>query len=137
MMARERSLLSSDRLRRRVITSFTWVVLGYLILGSVKLIIGNYQIHQQTAKLQSDYATVQQRNQELKSLLAYYSTDSYKEKEARARLNYQKPGERVVVVPVPPNEDTTSITQPSIETQVPTPPSNPRQWINYFFGKKG
>lgn len=126
----------SDRFRQRALTLLVWAVLAYLLIGSIKLIIGNYQINQQSAKLQSELAAVEQRNQDLRNLLAYYRTDSYKEKEARARLNFQKPGEKVVPVAVPADEDITSITQPSIETQAPTPPSNPSQWMKYFFGKK-
>lgn len=131
-----RSSLSVAALRQRTISVLVLVVIAYLVLGSIKLIIGNYQLHQSTARLQSELAVVQQRNQDLKNLLAYYKTDSYKEKEARYRLNFQKPGERVVIVPVPPDEDTTSITQPGVETEAPTPPSNPRQWWDYFFHKK-
>jgi len=123
-------------IRQRTVTVFALVVVGYLVLGSVKLIFENYRVHQEATRLDTELIGVQQRNLELKNLLAYYRTDSYKEKEARQRLNFQQPGERVVVVPVPPNEDVTSLTQPGIETQPASPPSNPQRWMDYFFGKR-
>lgn len=127
---------TSDWLRRRAVAVFGMFVLGYLLIGSIKLVIENYRVHQDTSRLDSALVEIQQHNLELKNLLAYYQTDSYKEKEARARFNYQKPGERMVVVPQPVGEQP-SITQPSTETKAPTPPSNPQQWWNYFFGKRG
>lgn len=127
---------SGDRLRQRSATIFFLIVIGYLAIGSVKLILENYRIHQDSSRLDADIVRLKQNNLELKNLLAYYRTDSYKEKEARARLNFQKPGERVVPVAVPPGDDESSITQPGIETQAPTPPSNPQQWHDYFFGKR-
>lgn len=122
-------------LRKRAILGFALLVFGYLVLGSVKLVIENYKVHQDATRLDSELTQIQQHNLELKNLLAYYQTDSYKEKEARARFNYQKPGERVVAVPQPVNEEP-SITQPGAETQPATPPSNPEQWWSYFFGKR-
>lgn len=116
---------------------FSLVIFGYLFLGSIKLVFENYRVNQETSRLSADVASLEQRNSDLRNLLAYYRTDSYKEKEARARLNFQKPGERVVAVPLAAGDDGTSIAQPGIETKDPTPPSNPRQWWEYFFAKRG
>lgn len=134
MSAREPT---TEWLRRRTVAAFGLVVFGYLLVGSGKLIFENYRVHQDSTRLTAELGQLDQQNLELKNLLAYYRTDSYKEKEARARLNYQRPGERLIVVPLPPGEDLSSITQPGIETQAATPPSNPTQWRDYFLGKRG
>ena len=126
---------TSDWIRRRAIAGFAVLVLSYLVIGSVRLVIDNYRVHQSVERLNVEVAEIEQHNLELKSLLAYYQTDTYKEKEARARFNYQKPGERVVVVPLPADEDP-GITQPGPETRPATPPSNPEKWYRYFFGAK-
>ncbi len=124
-------------IRRRSVLVFSLAIFGYLLIGSVKLIFENYRVGQESGRLQAELTQLEQRNLELQNLLAYYRTDSFKEKEARLRLNFQKPGERVVVVPAPPDEETVSIARPSTETQDPTPPSNVEQWRQYFFGKHG
>lgn len=123
-------------IRRRSVLVFSLAIFGYLLIGSVKLIFENYRVNQESGRLQGELAQLEQRNLELQNLLAYYRTDSYKEKEARFRLNFQKPGERVVVVAAPPDEQVVSIAQPSTETRDPTPPSNVEQWKQYFFGKR-
>ena len=128
---------TTEWLRRRTVWVFGLVVFGYLALGAAKLIFENYRVHEDAKRLQSDLEQVQQHNTELRNLLAYYRTDAYKEKEARARLGFQKPGERVIAVPLTNPDEATSITQPGVETQPATPPSNPRQWWNYFFGRNG
>jgi cell division protein FtsB len=127
---------STDWLRRRTAFAFGLVIFGYLLIGSGKLIYENFRVHEDTNRLKTDLDSLRQHNSELRNLLAYYRTDAYKEKEARARLNYQKPGERLVVVPIPPGEDVSSAIAPGPETQPATPPSNPRQWWNHFFGKR-
>lgn len=126
---------TTDWIRRRAIAGFALLVLVYLVVGSVRLVVDNYRVHQSAKRLDVEVADIQQHNLELRNLLAYYRTDSYKEKEARARFNYQKPGERVVAVPLPVNEDPT-ITQTGPETKAATPPSNPEQWVDYFFSPK-
>lgn len=126
---------TTDWIRRRALAGFAVLVLAYLVVGSVRLVIENYHIHQSANRLDAELAEIRQHNLELKSLLAYYQTDTYKEKEARARFNYQKPGERVVAVPLPAGEEP-GITQPGPETKAATPPSNPEQWVEYFFGAK-
>ncbi|MEX2209689.1 MAG: septum formation initiator family protein [Patescibacteria group bacterium] len=119
--------------KRRTIVVFGLFVFGYLLLGSGKLIYENYRVHQDQKLLSAELDELEQRNLELRSLLAYYRTDAYKEKEARARLGYQRPGERVVVVPKPPSEELVSITQPGERARPETPPSNPEQWWEHFF----
>lgn len=112
------------------------LVIGYLVLGSVKLIIENYRIRNDTARITSQISELQRQNDQLRNLEAYYQTDSYKEKEARVRLGYQKPGEKVVIVPPPSSDDSSDLTKPGIEPRQPAPPSNPEQWWRYFFAKR-
>jgi cell division protein FtsB len=125
----------TEWLKRRAITVFGVLIFAYLLLGSGKLIYENYRVHQDEKILSTQIDELKQHNLELRSLLAYYGTDAYKEKEARARLGYQRPGERVVVVPQPKNEELVSIAQPGERARPQTPPSNPEQWWEYFFGK--
>ncbi len=124
----------SSWIRQRSGNIFALIVIGYLLLGSVKLIVENYRIHQDRISLKNEISSLEEQNTQLKNLTAYYRTDSFKEKEARTRLNYQKPGERVIVVPMPTGDDSSNLTRPGIETKPTPPPSNPEAWWRYFFG---
>lgn len=126
----------TDWLKRRASWAFGLIIFGYLLVGSGKLVYENFRVHEDSGQLSSEVDQLKQHNLELENLLAYYRTDSYKEKEARARLNFQKPGEKLVVVPVPEGEDVSSALTPGPETQPETPDSNPRQWWNFFFNKR-
>lgn len=127
---------STDWLKQRTAWVFGLLIFGYLLVGSGKLVYENFRVHENTTRLSNEVDTLKQHNLELEDLLAYYKTDSYKEKEARARLNYQKPGERLVVVPIPVGEDVSSDLTVGPETKSATPKSNPEQWWDFFFGKR-
>ena len=115
---------------------FGLLIFGYLLVGSGKLVYENFHVHENTTRLSNEVDDLKQHNLELEDLLAYYKTDSYKEKEARARLNYQKPGERLVVVPIPAGQDISSDLTVGPETKSATQESNPSQWWQFFFGKR-
>lgn len=131
-----RSTPSTDWLKRRTAWIFGLVIFGYLLIGSGKLVYENFRVHEDGQRLSNEVDELKQHNQELEDLLAYYKTDSYKEKEARARLNYQRPGERLVVVPIPAGEDVSSDLTVGPETKQATPESNPSQWWSFFFGER-
>jgi cell division protein FtsB len=126
----------TDWLKRRASWLFGLVIFGYLLVGSGKLVYENYRVHEDEGRLSTEVEQLRQHNLELESLLAYYRTDSYKEKEARARLNFQKPGEKLVVVPIPEGEDVSSSLAPGPQTEQETPDSNPRQWWKFFFSER-
>lgn len=59
----------------------------------------------------------------------YYKTSSFKEKEAREKLGYQTPGEKVVALPVDKLED--KVTDPQLgEVEIKT--ANYINWWRYF-----
>ncbi|MFA7244126.1 MAG: septum formation initiator family protein [Patescibacteria group bacterium] len=78
---------------------------------------------QRVAKLQSDVEMLQME-------IAYYKTQSFKEKEARAKLGYMAPGEKVIVLPKDTPEDQVADLGRTEKT-IKTP--NYRLWIKYFF----
>lgn len=78
---------------------------------------------QKVVQLQSDVDLLEME-------IAYYKTQSFKEKEARAKLGYMAPGEKVVSLSVDKPEDRIA-DQGKSEPSIKTP--NYQNWINYFF----
>lgn len=70
----------------------------------------NWDLKRSILKLNEQLITLEQQKKDLENLNLYYSSDSFKELEARKRLGLKKPGEKLVVLPA---------TTPSAE--VPTP----------------
>ena len=69
------------------------------------LVFTNWRINQKRANLEAQidilnkqYSGLKERNESLKSGLSNVTTESYLEEEARERLGFQKPGEKVVSV---------------------------------------
>lgn len=55
-------------------------------------------IQQEITTLQEKADRINGENKDLQEKIAYFETDEYKEREAKEKLNYQKEGERVVIV---------------------------------------
>lgn len=78
---------------------FLLLIIGYLVFIFSKTVWKNYSINQQIYKLQKETEVLQEENLRLKNLVAYYQSDSYKERMARLLLNYKLPDERVIAFP--------------------------------------
>ncbi|MFH1749504.1 MAG: septum formation initiator family protein [bacterium] len=78
------------------------VIIGLVIYLSIILIrsvIGNYAINQEISRSYSEIDKLEQTNQDLEKQINYFKSDTFKEIEARAKLGYQKPGEKVIILP--------------------------------------
>lgn len=89
-----------------------------------------YQVEREIKKLQAEIAEVQSGSEKLEEALSYLRTPEYKERQARALLGLQKPGEFVVALPQSAEDKT-----PEDEAESASG-GNLRQWWLYFFGNK-
>ncbi|MDD3773852.1 MAG: septum formation initiator family protein [Patescibacteria group bacterium] len=110
---------------------FLILVLGYMAFIFSKTVWKNYAINQQIYKLQKETEVLQEENLRLKNLVAYYQSDSYKERMARLLLNYKNPNELVVAFPFDAklNKDL-ELTESYIDTR-----SNLEKWYDFLFKK--
>lgn len=116
-----------------------WLVViagGLVLVFSVAIIrelVRTRQIRQQLARLRSEVTAEQQRHQQLQDLIAYLSSPTFQEREARLQLGLKKEGERVIVVPTGSNNGSSGNgdrrTGGTGENQ-----SVPIRWWQYFFG---
>ena len=80
---------------------FFWLGLALAIYMFVVLAIEtsqNYQLRSKSENLESQIAQLEQQIQDLGYKVAYYKTDSYREKLAREKLNVAAPGESVIII---------------------------------------
>lgn len=106
---------------------FWLAIVLYMFFTVGKLAYKNYQFNVEEMKLKEDIASLQNDIQNLQNQIVYYQSDSYKEKMARAKLNLQKEGEKVLVITPEPKAD---IVQEEPKQKF----SNPEKWWQYFFG---
>jgi cell division protein FtsB len=118
---------------RRVLTSKIFLIVIVAAVVVVGMAVGramlqNRLLAREVAALQAEAAGLEEKNAEFFELLKRFQTDSFIEREARLKLNLQKPGEVVYV-----------IGRSDGRAASATPASRPRaasnldRWREYFF----
>jgi len=110
-------------------------MLGYKIYG---VSYEKYQINKKVTTLDAVMAELGQKSDDLKALVGRLGDKDYIEKEARKKLNFQKPGEQPVIITkkgaganngaVAKNNSDTSVKNSQEE-------SNIKLWYDMFFGE--
>ncbi len=128
------SILSKLRFKRNhIINLVIMVVVVYVAIATLNVIARNYQLQQRMDQLISENELLELENEQLRLEIAYFQTDSFVEKEARAKLNLQAPGEHTVIFsdlipgPVEPPEP-----EPE-QTFVEAANDNIREWLYFLF----
>jgi cell division protein FtsB len=125
-----------DAIERIIPMSLTslllFAVVVYLMIIVGKTVMANYAANGETdkdeaklAQMAADIAYMQDQNN-------YYQTQSYKEKEARAKLGYKATGESVISLPFDTAEEKISDSG-NVEQKITVP--NYRLWWEYFTKK--
>jgi cell division protein FtsB len=109
------------------------IVILYLFVMLGQTIKNNYGLGQQISQLKSQISLLEEQKKELSYDIAYYNTTAYQDREARAELGLQAPGENVIIIPSDSPAPTPSPTT-SISTRKASK-SNPSQWIDFLSGK--
>lgn len=109
------------------------LVILYLFIMLGQTIKNNYGLGQQISQLKSQISLLQEQKKELSYDIAYYNTSAYQDREARAELGLQAPGESVIIIPndSPAPTPTQNTTSPTHKTTK----SNPSQWVDFLSGK--
>lgn len=71
---------------------------GFVGFAVAKKAWNKYKLEKEIRELQSQIADLEKGNRELDGLIGYLSTDDFLEREARARLNLKKAGEKVAIL---------------------------------------
>ena len=104
----------------------------YLLIIVGRAVWINYQSGRGIEEQERKIANLQDEVRFLEFQVEYYKTNSFKEKEARAKLGYKAPGETVISLPTDaPADKVADTTTAQQEMKV----SNPHLWWKYFFGK--
>ena len=102
----------------------------YLVVVLTQTVKRNYDLNQQLNVLKSQISLLNDQKAELAYNLQYYGTDAFKEREARAKLGLQLPGESVIILPSPsPTPVPATVTTVQVKTK-----SNLRQWLDFLTG---
>lgn len=107
---------------------FAFIIYLFVIVG--RSIWSNYNSNKLLDIQEEELIAMQDEVQAMKYRISYYQTASFKEKEAREKLGYKAPGERVIALPV--DEEQDKVTDQAIgEVEIRT--ANYLLWWRYFF----
>lgn len=130
-----RKFLSQRKFKISVSALIAVVVFVYMFIATGEALWQNYQINQEIVQLKNQIIQLKNDNVKLNNLIAYLKTESFREKEARRKLGYKKPGEQVVAIP----QDNFISTDPGNTKEQAAPNnqpqlSNPQKWWEYILG---
>jgi len=130
-----RKFISRIKLKIRFSFLIAVIVFVYMLIATGGALWQSYRINQEIVQLKAEIIQIENENVQLKNLIAYLKTESFREKEARRKLGYKKPGEQVVAIP----QDNFMYTDPGNTKAEPTPESqpslsNPQKWWEYILG---
>ncbi|OGB75046.1 hypothetical protein A2810_00780 [candidate division Kazan bacterium RIFCSPHIGHO2_01_FULL_49_10] len=123
------------KLRSQILTAIFASIFVYMLVGTIEAVWQNYAINKEVAKLRAEIVQLQEEGRQVKYLIAYLGTESFKEREARRKLGYKKPGEQVLALPNSILEELTpgqanDSTDPEAKPEL----SNPQKWQEFIFG---
>lgn len=115
-------------------TVFPYLILAvamYCLFMIGKAIFRNYLAAKNLETVRADVQELAEENEALRNKIAYLKTDIYKEREARAKLDLIKKGEKLVIIVDPKTDEDPALKKK--KKKVDATKSIPEQWIEYFF----
>lgn len=118
--------------KSKVLIVLEIAIVLFLIVAVGQEVVRRKSVQEEVSRLELQIEQLESQNVHLAETLKEMTSENYIEKEARRKLDLQKKGETVILVP---HEETDTIlvskdSQDSAETRN----ANPSQWWNYFFG---
>jgi cell division protein FtsB len=111
------------------------VAVAYLVVMLGQTIKRNYDLNKQIIALNQQVSLLHAKKDQMAYDIQYYKTNSFRERQARAQLGLQLPGENVIIVPQ--KSPAASNQVPGDDTSKPAsrPRSNFQQWLDFMGGK--
>jgi len=114
----------------------THLIIGIIALVYLAVLVGksvytNYKTDQKIKELKTELDALETENKNLQNQIAYYQTESFKEKEARRKLGLVKPDEKVVILQNEPQSSSSTLPNNPSEQSGPRKP-NYQLWWEYF-----
>lgn len=121
----------------RIVIGIVVVLSGWVLYVSSKQIERNRRIEDEVTSLQSEAVKIKRENETLSEKIQYFSSDDFREQEAKKKLGLKKTDETVVVINPRP-EDKHGDTVSGASSQVPENNGNEvipnyKKWWNIFF----
>ncbi|MFH1366602.1 MAG: septum formation initiator family protein [Patescibacteria group bacterium] len=123
----------------QIISSKLFIITGFAVLVFMgvslsKEVVRRVEISTQVSSLENEISSLEKKNSDLSELIAYFKSESYREREARLKLGLEKEGEQMIILPkdylINSAQGVNSGTEGSdLINEAPAS----QKWWNYFF----
>lgn len=88
----------------QIISSKLFIITGFAVLifmgvSLSKEVVRRVEISSRVSSLENEISSLEEKNADLSELIAYFKSESYREREARLKLGLEKEGEQVIILP--------------------------------------
>ncbi|MCB9834585.1 septum formation initiator family protein [Candidatus Nomurabacteria bacterium] len=118
----------NNRNTQKIIVLIGVLFVLYLTFAVIRVSSSTRFFNPKISNLETDISTLEEENNQLRYQLEYYKSDSYQEREARARLGLKKENESVVIIPG--EEPVQTLTDQETQTKK----ANYLHWLEFLFG---
>lgn len=121
----------------KVSTVLVVAVLIYVFFLLYQSVYTNWQTSKRIKNLKLDLVELERDKLRLESLIAYYKTNSFQELEARKKLGFKMPNEKVITVKVEEEQEKQEKVLDQTKNEPPVQiKSNFEKWLDYFKGSE-
>lgn len=115
--------------------------IGFVGLAVAKKAWERYKLEKEIGRIQAQLTELEKGNKELEGLIGYLTTDDFLEREARARLNLKKAGEKVAILAPLEKKEESDGDGPGLSPQNKSREKsgwaeNAWRWWEYFFKRQ-
>jgi cell division protein FtsB len=123
----------------QVISSKLFIITGFAVLifmgvSLSKEVVRRVEISSRVSSLENEISGLEEKNAGLSDLIAYFKSESYREREARLKLGLEKEGEQLLILPKDSlANDGLGANSDQSGTAAKNEALPASQWWNYFF----
>jgi len=130
-------------LSSKILLLVGFIILIFFGVNLTREFLAGEQLDENVDSLKDEMSGLESKNKELNDLIGYLNTTDFIEQEARSKLNLQKPGERIIIVPssteaalpvtlTDNSVESVKTDEKSVDASIVVG-SNPNRWLKYFF----
>ncbi len=111
-------------------------MIGWVLFVSSKQIERNRRIQAEVSSLENEAAKIRRENETLSEKIQYFSSDAFREQEAKSKLGLKKTDETMVVIKTRPGfvtEAEDAAKPQGAQTERAEPMPNYKKWWRIFF----
>lgn len=130
---------TSNKNGRTLLVGFSLVILVFTSVQLVKELINKRELQNNIGELSVKVNELKQRNSDLSSMITYFQSLDFVEQEARTKLNFRKPGEKIIIVAGSMEDGNGQVVNEgeinlnTEENSIVNKKTNPQKWWDYFF----